>query len=65
MTEIPTEPDYQAFMEALSSLTREYGVRIGGCGCCGSPFLMPLEYGEERGNYEADAKNDNLKWHPA
>lgn len=27
------------FLEGLTKLTLETGVVIGGCGCCGSPFL--------------------------
>lgn len=29
----------RAFLIGLAKLTRETGVVIGGCGCCGSPFL--------------------------
>jgi hypothetical protein len=27
------------FLLELTTLTRKYGVSIGGCGCCGSPWL--------------------------
>ena len=27
------------FFPALEALTRKYGVFIGGCGCCGSPWV--------------------------
>ena len=30
------------FLIGLEKLTRETGVTIGGCGCCGSPSLTPL-----------------------
>ena len=27
------------FLRELTALTRRYGIAIGGCGCCGSPWL--------------------------
>lgn len=27
------------FLRELAALSKKYGVRVGGCGCCGSPFL--------------------------
>jgi len=37
------------FLIGLEQLTRRTGIVIGGCGCCGSPYLRPLE-DEERGD---------------
>lgn len=34
------ERDMQAFLRKLSKLTRQTGITIDGCGCCGSPFLV-------------------------
>jgi len=28
------------FLVELSALTIKYHIEIGGCGCCGSPFLI-------------------------
>jgi hypothetical protein len=28
-----------AFLAELAALTEKHGIRIGGCGCCGSPWL--------------------------
>ena len=41
-----TEAQRRDFLEGLTKLTRETGVEIAGCGCCGSPFLMPLSEDE-------------------
>ena len=30
---------FNKFMAELSDLTNKYGIEIGGCGCCGSPFV--------------------------
>lgn len=27
------------FLRSLSKLSKQTGITIGGCGCCGSPFL--------------------------
>ena len=38
--------DYEAreteFLRKLEQITRETGIKIGGCGCCGSPFTSEL-----------------------
>ena len=31
------------FLEELSELTKKYNISIGGCGCCGSPYLINLK----------------------
>lgn len=33
------------FLEELSVLTKKYGIKISGCGCCGSPYLVDLNEG--------------------
>lgn len=30
------------FLEELTELTKKYGIEIGGCGCCGSPWLNDM-----------------------
>ena len=40
----------RAFLIGLEKLTRETGVKIGGCGCCGSPFMDELEEKEKDTN---------------
>ena len=49
------------FVRELSKLSRRHKIKIGGCGCCGSPFLIPME--KDDGRYEVDSKDfDKLTW---
>ena len=49
------------FLRELSKLSRRYKISIGGCGCCGSPFLTPM--GKSDGRYEVTTENfDELHW---
>lgn len=38
--------DLQGFLTELGELSKRYGIVIGGCGCCGSPYLDYEEGGE-------------------
>jgi hypothetical protein len=29
----------EAFLAQLTELTKRYRIKVGGCGCCGSPYL--------------------------
>jgi len=33
----------RTFLDELTELTKKYQIEIGGCGCCGSPFLVFLD----------------------
>ena len=33
------EEDLKVFLVILHNLEKEYRVKVGGCGCCGSPYL--------------------------
>jgi len=32
-----------AFLTELTALSRKYNIEIGGCGCCQSPWLAPVD----------------------
>ena len=34
-----TNENLEMFMKELAELTDKYGLSIGGCGCCGSPWI--------------------------
>ena len=39
------------FLIGLERLTRKTGIEIGGCGCCGSPFLLEAKITSEKSGY--------------
>jgi sugar phosphate isomerase/epimerase len=50
-----------AYMLELRELTRKHGVSIGGCGCCGSPWLDEnADVSDERAGYSEDS--GELRW---
>jgi hypothetical protein len=42
-----TPEQIAAFLADLTELSRKHGIVIGGCGCCDSPNLSPLDTAEE------------------
>lgn len=44
-------PTEIAFLKELDNLSRKYKIAIGGCGCCGSPYLCNLEDNIEHSGY--------------
>jgi len=45
------ENDKKAFLEGLTKLTKRHGITIGGCGCCGSPWIMQYERDKLKGGH--------------
>lgn len=35
------------FLTELTKLTDKYGIEIGGCGCCGSPWIININNNRE------------------
>jgi len=60
----------ESFLNELTQLSEKYKLFIGGCGCCGSPYLTekPLydSFGEAidnpNGNYVISGAMDDLRW---
>lgn len=67
---MPDSPDDQsridAFLAALTELSREHGVEIGACGCCGGPYLSFFDEPDPPGRYRAKpfygGTADYLEW---
>ena len=47
----PTTESIVAFLHELTELSRRHGIQIGGCGCCGSPFLAEIDDDKKDGAY--------------
>lgn len=55
-----SQDELDAFLADLSELTRKHGIRIHGCGCCGSPWACKLEPDERDGyRYKEEARNND------
>ena len=51
----------QLFLLELAALTRKHGVSIGGCGCCGSPWLdAKADVSDQRAGYSMSS--GELMW---
>lgn len=44
----------KAFLKALTKLTKQYNISIGGCGCCGSPWIVHEAKIRNGAKYSAD-----------
>jgi len=41
------ENKVEEFLDELTKLTYKCGIKIAGCGCCGSPYLCPINKEEK------------------
>lgn len=57
-----------AFLAELAALTKAHGLAIGGCGCCGSPFVYDVNDGTvlmeevKEQKYAVSDQQDSLTW---
>jgi hypothetical protein len=51
----------EKFIKELTELSRRHGIIIGGCGCCGSPFVRDIPKGE-RQNAGYELSDGTLNW---
>ena len=54
------KPNYDGFLKGLAALTSKYGIAIGGCGCCGSPYLRDGEKPGGVNGSTTDTQTENL-----
>lgn len=47
----------KCFLSELSELTNKYEIAIGGCGCCGSPYIIDFKKEYEGDNLYYDDEN--------
>jgi hypothetical protein len=51
-----------SFLDELAKLTKKYKFEIGGCGCCGSPFVRDLKYKDNYVYVASDLKYYRSKY---
>lgn len=56
-----TDKERQFILE-LACLTRKHRIAIGGCGCCGSPFLDTLDIAPSPDDGYMSHSNAELQW---
>jgi hypothetical protein len=54
--------DERNFIIELEALSRKYKVLVGGCGCCGSPYLTKISDECEWDEREGYTYEDRLDW---
>lgn len=48
-----TSNEIHSFLSDLEKISSKHGICVGGCGCCGSPFLYACKIGAKL-NYQVD-----------
>lgn len=54
------DPEAEEFLRELTLLTHKYGIGIGGCGCCSSPYLLTLDKSDTGKKYIL--RNDSIQF---
>lgn len=55
-----TQSQVSEFLRELTELSSKHKIEIGGCQCCGSPYLLSITY---EGQYEVRTETfDCLDW---
>lgn len=52
----------KAFVLELTELTKRHGIAIGGCGCCGSPYLVDCSKEFPEAGYAVTKDGDDITW---
>jgi hypothetical protein len=61
MDDIPKDK-LAAFLDELTALSKKYGILIGGCGCCNSPYLQTPDGITYPGGRPFDFENFNYTY---
>ena len=60
---INPEMNINQFLIDLAILSQKHGIKIEGCGCCGSPALTEIRAEETKDfRYMVNDKNESLTW---
>lgn len=57
-----TEKQLRDFMDDLGELTKKHRIVIQGCGCCGSPYFLPLRDKDKNFKYRCEEDGAYLEW---
>lgn len=49
------------FIRELSALSKKYRIQIAGCGCCDSPYLLPIQDDDLPGSYNITIDDTTYK----
>ena len=54
----------ESFLKELTALSRKYNLEIGGCGCCGSPWIYEINKDQAKDEFGYFCKDDEtlLRW---
>jgi len=55
------EERQKQFLIELRELTIKHGIAVGGCGCCGSPYLMDADVSDQWAGYTHD-NGEEIEW---